>query len=79
MCDDKSASMLCIDSAAHNEYVVDEVVGGLGVAFWLGYHDSAGNGTFEPPAGCESGYTNWAEGQPGTPTGDGQPGYAYGR
>ena len=75
-CTEKNAAMLCVESEAQNEYVWEQGHS-VGHFFWLGYHDSDLNGTWEGPSGCESNYSNWADGHPASPTGNGEPGYAY--
>ena len=53
--------MLCIQDATQNSEVYQQAQGDN---VWLGYSDSAQEGTWEWVDGCDSSYTNWNSGEP---------------
>ena len=63
--------MLCIQDATQNSEVYQQAQGDN---VWLGYSDSAQEGTWEWVDGCDSSYTNWNTGEPN----DGSEGQDYG-
>mmetsp|Transcript_23178 Transcript_23178/g.39229 ORF Transcript_23178/g.39229 Transcript_23178/m.39229 type:complete len:547 (+) Transcript_23178:110-1750(+) len=61
-CSNLNATMLCIESANENSYVVSNVA--TRSSHWLGYNDLAVEGTWEWFEGCDSTYTRWNPGEP---------------
>ena len=53
--------MLCIQDATQNSEVTQQAQGD---SVYIGYSDSAQEGTWEWVDGCDSSYTNWLSGEP---------------
>jgi hypothetical protein len=66
------ATMLCIDNAAENDWIVSQ----SGGYYWIGYTDmlpyGGGKGTkqYGWVTGCSSTYTNWGSGEPNNSDGN---------